>query len=74
MTIHLTSTWLRRTNFAVIGLMEFVRGGLFLVLLPTHLREQLHQSLGTVGFVLSAFALTELSLKTASQERCEVSE
>lgn len=63
MTLHLNSTWLRRTNFAVIGLMEFVRGGLFLVLLPTHLREQLHLSLGRVGFVLSAFALTELSLK-----------
>lgn len=53
----------RRTYFAVIGLMEFVRGGLLLVLLPTHLREQLHLSLGTVGFALSAFALTELSLK-----------
>lgn len=58
-----SSMWVRRAYFGVVGLMEFVRGGLLLVLLPTHLREQLHLSLSTVGFALSAFALTELSLK-----------
>ncbi len=43
--------------------MEFVHGGLLLVLLPVQLRGQLGLPLGTVGLALSAYGLADLGLK-----------
>lgn len=51
---------------AVVSLIEFVHGGLLLVLLPVHLRGQLGLPLGSVGLALSAYGLADLGLKVPS--------
>jgi len=48
---------------AVVSLLEFVHGGLLLVLVPVYLRSQLALPLGTVGLALSAYGLADLALK-----------